>query len=308
MIVDRKITEMITNELDRLMQQNHRPYYKMARIDIYSGRLLQPSELDEQKKKSPSVRKVFVPDSLTRDVCVRINKILLYGRPPHPSSHGFERQRDLSTFIEPHRSKRRLLTIQLIDAFERIGKRRIQSIGQNLLGLDTQHAKYFGMLLTMRGRMAGGNPLSPQILNIQAYKTDRYLTEFSDKYRLTYTRFLDSFAFSSNVFIHTEVIAKIKRIISRCNWMIDNEQVDIQSGNHFHIAGQVVVPDHILKKQETAASKEMPVQEASPSPLKKQSLGSLLKNVDPTSRFPKEQSLIQSLKSQIHRGSSSEEN
>lgn len=308
MIVDQKITDMISHELDRLMQQNHKPYYKMARIDIYSGRLLNPNELDEQKKKSPSVRKMFVPDQLTRDVCTRINKILLYGRPPHPSSHGFERQRDLSTFIEPHRSKRRLLTIHLIDAFERIGKRRIQAIGKDLLGLDEEHARYFGILLTMRGRMAGGNPLSPQILNIQAYKTDRYLTEFSEKYRLTYTRFLDAFAFSSNVFIHTEIIAKIKRIISRCNWMIDNERVDIQSGNHFHIVGQVVVPDHVLKKQAQKASSDIYMEQKSPNPFKKQSLESLLKTVDPTSRLPREHSLIQSLKKQIHRGNSSDEN
>lgn len=307
MIVNRKITEMISHELDRLMELKHKPYYKMAKVDIYTGKLLKKSDPNETKNIRSVPRKVFVPDQKTIESCVRINKILLYGRDPHPASHGFERQRDLTTFIEPHKSKRRLLTISLLDAFERIGKRRIKAIGQHLLGLEQERAEYFSLLLTMRGRMAGGNPLSPQILNIQAYKTDRYLTDFCVKYRLTYTRFLDSFAFSANSFIHTEVIAKIKRIISRCGWMIDNEQVDIQSGNHFHIAGQVVVPEHILaRRQQNASTQQSSVGQQTQGHIpyfERGTFGSILKNVNPSNRLPKEQNLIKSLKNKMNKGS-----
>lgn len=309
MIVSQKISDMISLELDQLIKIDHKSHYKRSIIDIYSGRLIDQTDVQENKNIPSVTRKVFVPDPVTRDSCTRMNKILLYGREPHPVSHGFERQRDQSTFIEPHRSKRRLLTIQLYEALERIGKRRIKAIAQNLLGLDAIRADYFARLITIRGRMAGGNPLSPQILNIQAYKMDRYLTDFCNKYRLTYTRYLDSLAFSSSVFIHTEVIAKIKRTISRCGWMIDNEQVDIQSGNHFHIAGQVIVPDHVLEKRKRTkgetAGKDQAVRNTF---MTRRTLGSILKSVNPTEQIPKEQHLIRSLKSKLNRGSSSEEN
>lgn len=298
MIVNTKISGMITHELDRLMKIEHRPYYKMAKVDIYTGRLFQ-DEAGSENKNVPTVwRKVFVPDVVTKETCVRINKILQYGRDPHPASHGFERQRDLDTFIHPHRDKRRLLTLSLLDAFIRIGKKRIKSIGRNLLGLEPAYAAYLGELMTMRGRMAGGNPLSPQILNIQAYKTDRYLTEFSAKYNLTYTRFLDAFAFSADAFIHTEVIAKIKRIISRCGWLINNEEVDIQSGNHFHLAGQIIVPAHIAAKRSGQENEPQTNRHRYPQ-LNKGRFGSMIRNINVSSR--KEQGLIQSLKSQVNR-------
>lgn len=311
MIVEQKITDMISHELDQLMKINHKPYYKRAIIDIYSGRLMDKSAIEDREDKRIQMiaRKVFVPDPITRDSCTRINKILLYGREPHPASHGFERQRDVSTFIEPHRSKRRLLTIQLMDAFERIGKRRIKAIAHKLLGLDEERADYFSQLITIRGKMAGGNPLSPQILNIQAYKIDRYLTDFCNKYRLTYTRYLDSFAFSSNVFIHTEIVAKIKRTISRCGWLIDNELVDIQSGNHFHIGGQVIVPDHILEKRQKKRSVESgAINDLQPtSSMTRRTLGSILRDINPTAQISKEQDLIRSLKSKISRNPSQDE-
>lgn len=308
MVVDQKISDMISRELDRLIKIEHKPRYKRAIIDIYSGRLIDESEVQDQTNTPPVTRKVFVPDAVTRDACARINKILLYGREPHPVSHGFERQRDRSTFIEPHRSKRRLLTIQLLEAFERIGKRRIKTIAQKLLGIEESRADYFANLVTIRGRMAGGNPLSPQLLNIQAYKMDRYLSDLCTKYKLTYTRYLDSLAFSSSVFIHTEVIARIKRTISRCGWLIDNELVDIQSGNHFHLAGQVVVPDHILEKKNASEAKLESRQPARTTLMTRRTLGSILKSMNPTEQIPKEQDLIRSLKSKLHRSSSSGEN
>ena len=299
MVVSQKISDMIAYELDQLIKIEHKPSYKRAMIDIFSGRLVDKETVQEMKNADAVVRKVFVPDEVTREACARINKLLLYGREPHPVSHGFERNRDASTFIGPHRSKRRLLTIQLLEALERIGRRRIKAIAKNLLGLDEARAEFFSHLVTLRGRLAGGNPLSPQILNIQAYKMDRYLTDFSNKYRLTYTRYLDSLAFSSSVFIHTEVIAKIKRTISRCGWLIDNEQVDIQSGNHFHIAGQVVVPDHILEKRRKANQGEG--YPSRPMRMTGRTLSSILKSVNPTDHIPKEQKLIRSLKSKLNR-------
>jgi hypothetical protein len=300
MIISEKISEMITRELDQLIELNHKPYYKMAKIDIYTGRLLQKNDdQPEGETQVPTVaRKVFVPDATTMDTCVRINKMLLYGREPHPASHGFERQRDLGSYIEPHISQRRLLTLQLQNAFERIGKKRIRTIANRLLGLDEVHATFFSELLTMRGRMAGGNPVSPQILNIQMYKTDRYLSEFSVKYKLDYTRFLDAFAFSSPHFIHTEVIARIKRIISRCGWMIDNEQVDIQSGNHFHLGGQVVTPDYVTERR----AREQGAQARQDSQLNRGAFRSILRSANATQRVSREQNLIQSLKKKVNRG------
>jgi|GEM_PF-5754763 len=306
MVISQKISDMIAYELDQLIKTEHKPSYRRAMIDIFSGRLVDKKTVEEMKNAAAVVRKVFVPDDVTRDACARINKLLLYGREPHPVSHGFERNRNASTFIEPHRSKRRLLTIQLLEALERIGRRRIKTIANNHLGLDEARADFFSRLVTIRGRLAGGNPLSPQILNIQAYKMDRYLTDFCNKYRLTYTRYLDSLAFSSSVFIHTEVIAKIKRTISRCGWLIDNEQVDIQSGNHFHIAGQVVVPDHILEKRKRNNAKQSLVSSRN-SQMTARTLSSILKNVNPTDHIPQEQRLIQSLKNRLNRNESNSE-
>src|SRR5690606_30628333 len=97
-------------------------------------------EVEEIRNAEAVVRKVFVPDDVTRESCTRMNKLLLYGREPHPVSHGFERNRDANTFIGPHRSKRRLLTIQLLEALERIGRKRIKAIAKNLLGLDEERA------------------------------------------------------------------------------------------------------------------------------------------------------------------------
>lgn len=299
MVVSQKISDMIAYELDQLIKVEHQPTYRRAMINIFSGRLVDKAEVEEIRNAEAVVRKVFVPDDVTRESCTRMNKLLLYGREPHPVSHGFERNRDANTFIGPHRSKRRLLTIQLLEALERIGRKRIKAIAKNLLGLDEERADYFSRLVTFRGRLAGGNPLSPQIVNIQAYKMDRYLTDFCNKYRLTYTRYLDSLAFSSSVFIHTEVVAKIKRTISRCGWLIDNEQVDIQSGNHFHIAGQVVVPDHIMEKRRRANDGRMMSTQS--SGMTGRTLGSILKNLNPTEQIPKEQQLIQSLKGRLNR-------
>lgn len=250
MIIHEKASERISEELTRLRSFNHTPTYQKAWVHKYTDELLLDPELLNELPtltNHPYIQ-VYTPDYKTKFISKAINNILIAVRSPHPVSHGFERGRNIQSFIAPHVRKRRLLTLRLKNAYQRIGKRRVKAIAANHFGLPTDKAKLFAQLVTYEGALAAGNPLSHQILNTQAYKIDRYLTDFSIKYNLTYTRFIDEFVFSSDRYLQISTIEKIKRVLVRNGWEIDEDTVDIQSGNHFHIANQIVTSDGEIRE------------------------------------------------------------
>lgn len=250
MIIHEKASERIATELTRLRSFNHTPTYQKAWVHKYTDELLlDPKLLSELPTLTnhPYIQ-VYTPDYKTKFISKAINNILVAVRSPHPVSHGFERGRNLQTFIAPHVRKRRLLTLRLKNAYARIGKRRVKSIAANHFGLPIDKAELFAQLVTYEGALAAGNPLSHQILNTQAYKIDRYLTDFSVKYELNYTRFTDEFVFSSDRYLQISTIEKIKRVLTRNGWEIDENTVDIQSGNHFRIANQIVTADGEIRE------------------------------------------------------------
>lgn len=247
MIIDQDAIKQITAEIVRLQENEHTSRYTSGWIHKYTGETLFNTSVIEGNHNHSYV-KTLIPDYKTKLTSKLIHEILLTARTPHPASHGFESGRGEMTYITPHRGKRKLLTVHLESPYDHIGKKRITAISTHLLGLAKEHSEFLALLITKHGKLTFGNPLSPQLLNIQAYKMDRYLSDFSVKYDLTYTRHLDELAFSSNLHIQTSTIAKIKRIISRCKWEINNKLVDIQSGNHFHIASQIMTDSGEINK------------------------------------------------------------
>ncbi|SHE37020.1 hypothetical protein SAMN05444392_101196 [Seinonella peptonophila] len=311
MIIEQQSSIHITQYLNRIMEEDHTPSYQRIWIDKYHGTTIfnpqQIAELTVKQKEEPRRAdqryvRTLGPDPKTKQWCQTLNDLLLQSREPHPNSHGLEKGRNTSTYIEPHRTQKKVLSVSLYNAFSSVGKKRVTSIARHLLGIEGNAATFFGEIATKHGKLNLGNPLAPQLLNIQAYKMDRYLTDFVRKYGLEYSRFLDELTFSSAYFIQTETIAKIKRIISRCGWMIDNETVNIQSGNHFIIAGHVVVPREGVVREKKEHRKEATNTIPSINQSHTNQANKALKTLtNPSDRLSREKGLIRNLKGLLNR-------
>jgi RNA-directed DNA polymerase len=175
-------------------------------------------------KRDGNIRLIEAPKprlkALQRQILVRILEKI----PPHPSVHGFVKERSIKTFVTPHLSQRVILRMDLREFFPSFPAARIQTLFRtmgypepvaDLLGgmctnavprdvwnkpaLDVDPRRWGeARSLYSKPHLPQGAPTSPALASLCAYRMDCRLSGLAKSVDAKYTRYADDLAFSGN--------------------------------------------------------------------------------------------------------------
>lgn len=142
----------------------------------------------------------------------------------------------------PHRGKKHLLNFDLKDFFNTINAMQINALfTSELFHMPEPIAHALTTLTTFKGILPTGAPTSPVLSNFICYKLDLALWKFCHEHHITYTRYADDFAFSSNFYFSDAQICQIKKIIQEHGFNINPEKTRLRSAaKKMKVTGLVV--------------------------------------------------------------------
>ena len=155
---------------------------------------------------------IEAPKQLMADVQRQIYHIILQHIPLHNACHGFRKMHSCRSYAEPHAGKTVVLHMDLQNFFGSIPLRRIHalfvtvgyrdSVARLLAGLcchqtpidiinENQPLCWQQRKQLMVPHLPQGNPSSPALANLAAYKLDLRLDALAKKMGAEYTRYAD---------------------------------------------------------------------------------------------------------------------
>jgi retron-type reverse transcriptase len=172
--------------------------------------------------KPSGVRLIEIPKPRLKDLQRQILSGILEKIPPHPSAHGFLKNRSIKTFVTPHVGQRVVLRLDLQDFFPTFPAARIaaffrvagypDAVADLLAGLCTNVAPrtlwaklkpsvardhlHEARDLYQRPHLPQGAPTSPSLANLCTYRVDCRLSGLAQSAGAQYTRYADDLAFS----------------------------------------------------------------------------------------------------------------
>jgi len=133
---------------------------------------------------------------------------------------------------EVHTGKKHILNIDLKDFFPGIPARRIKKLfTSSVFNFNEQMAIALTLLTTYEARLPAGAPTSPVLSNFVCLELDADLRTFCRENRLQFTRYADDLTFSSNEIISDEIILKIKELIRRNGFEINEKKLHLKSSH-----------------------------------------------------------------------------
>ncbi|MCA9184684.1 MAG: reverse transcriptase family protein [Pirellulaceae bacterium] len=175
-------------------------------------------------KRFGAVRLIEAPKSRLKAIQRQISSEILSQIPVHESVHGFRRGKSINTFAAPHVGRACVTKIDLEDFFPTVTRSWVRGIFQSagypdavsvlLAGLCTNSAPHdvwqdmreqlprqrlrYIEALYATPHLPQGAPSSPTLANLAAFRLDCRLSGLARKMELTYTRYADDLAFSSD--------------------------------------------------------------------------------------------------------------
>jgi hypothetical protein len=116
---------------------------------------------------------------------------------PHPSAHGYVRERSTLTNASPHSGKKNLLRADIRSFFPSISRGRVEQLFLEL-GLQPAAAEILARFATIDDRLPLGLHASPLLANLISLPLDERLYALAGEHGATYTRYADDLAFSSD--------------------------------------------------------------------------------------------------------------
>jgi hypothetical protein len=175
-------------------------------------------------KRDGNIRLIEAPKPRLKELQRQILVRILEKIPPHPSVHGFVKERSIKTFVAPHASQRVILRMDLREFFPSFPAARIQTLFRTV-GYPEHVADLLGGICTngvprdvwnkpafdvdpcrwgeartlySKPHLPQGAPTSPALASLCAYRMDCRLSGLSKSVDAEYTRYADDLAFSGN--------------------------------------------------------------------------------------------------------------
>jgi len=169
-------------------------------------------------KRNSSLRLIESPKSRLKAVQRQINWAILRHIPVHNAAHGFRYGRNCRTHAELHMERSRLFKFDLANCFHSITWRLVYRVFRGL-GYSLEISKYLTGLCTHQTRtnsdlpaqldvaqqrrvrqrhLPQGAPTSPALSNIVLCHLDKRLSGLANSLGMTYSRYADDLAFSSD--------------------------------------------------------------------------------------------------------------
>lgn len=153
----------------------------------------------EVPKKMGGTRLIKTPVEPLKALQLKVKAELEKYYEPRAATHGFVKQRSITTNATPHLRKRYVLNLDLEDFFGTITFGRVKRAFQaSPFNMPHNVATVVAQICCEKGVLPQGAPTSPIVSNIIAFKLDNQLMSLARQYRCTYTRYADDITFSFN--------------------------------------------------------------------------------------------------------------
>jgi len=170
------------------------------------------------EKRDGSMRLIEQPKTTLKRLQRQIYQDILSSLDTHPAAHGFCKNRNCLSHASLHVGKRYLLTFDIAQCFQSIGRLKVYSVFKRL-GYPDAVARYLTALCTHRvhleqaelklfdraqrerlkhRHLPQGAPSSPALTNAVLYGLDQRLTGLAKSLGLRYSRYADDIAMSGN--------------------------------------------------------------------------------------------------------------
>jgi RNA-directed DNA polymerase len=194
-----------------------------------------------------------------RSLSDRFNEYALHqlGTFPHPTAHGYVRQRSILTNARVHVGAKRLLKADITGFFNAITTARVQRLFLELR-LQDDTAEILARFATLRGSLPLGFPSSPVLANAVCAGLDKQLEELGRIHGCTYTRYADDLTFSTRSAQSDDLPKRIdiESALKEYDFTLSAEKFFVKKRGHaFYVTGLSISEDDrprassVLKKR-----------------------------------------------------------
>ena len=206
----------MTTRLEKLKACNSKPdFARLLGIDpVFMTRVIYIRNTDNLysqfaiKKKNGSDRIISAPASELKEIQSKLSDLLQDClnnlrenlEEDNHFSHGFERNRNIITNAEKHKSKKWVLNIDLCNFFDEFNFGRVRGyfLKNNNFSLNTELSTLIAKIACHQDKLPQGSPCSPVITNLILVSLDRRLSNLCNSVGCTYTRYADDITISTN--------------------------------------------------------------------------------------------------------------
>lgn len=206
----------MTTRLEKLKACNSKPdFARLLGIDpVFMTRVIYIRNTDNLysqfaiKKKNGSDRIISAPDSELKEIQSKLSDLLQDClnnlrenlEEDNHFSHGFERNRNIITNAEKHKSKKWVLNIDICNFFDEFNFGRVRGyfLKNNNFSLNTELSTLIAKIACHQDKLPQGSPCSPVITNLILVSLDRRLSNLCNSVGCTYTRYADDITISTN--------------------------------------------------------------------------------------------------------------
>jgi len=169
-----------------------------------SEQMYKPSR--EQKMKGGKIRIIDPPRRQYRRLLRRINRVLAEAVGVHEAWHGGVKGRSSFTSARKHLGKPFLVTRDIRECFPSIGPEDLFRAFRRV-GADSRFAAFLSGIMTVRGRIPQGGPLSNLAVNLFFLRQDGHLLNVARSKGAAYSRLTDDFVVSTRSRVDASVMA-----------------------------------------------------------------------------------------------------
>lgn len=172
-------------------------------------------------------REINAPYGSWKELCKELNELFMPFTEGRYYVKGFNKKEGVQTNANYFALNkcRYGLNMDLENAFGQISFSNIRTLGRKVFKWKKRTATKFALIMTFKGHMCQGNPLSPLLMNLFALYVDfRILNYLKGKKNLVYTRYADDCTIGSRNKIKFKTFLTVNSIISQCGFAVNKEK------------------------------------------------------------------------------------
>lgn len=207
------------------------------------------------KKKKSGKRKISEPSEILKAVQRTLNDFLqtyyYWIKPAEVNGFVIHLDKKLvnCNIVENarvHVGKKHLLNLDIKDFFSSISTYQIyQLFLSEYFQFEDRLAQVLALLTTYERQLPTGAPTSPVLSNFICLGLDRALKSFADEHELVYSRYADDLTFSSDRFIHSDVILDVMNILKKHAFEINPKKIRMKASHSKQVVTGITVNDKV---------------------------------------------------------------
>lgn len=192
-------------------------------------------------KKNGGTRKIEAPSEWLYNLQKRIYEVVEPLVSPHPTCHGFTKNRSILTNAKPHCSKNIIYRFDIKKAFESSSQMQIiKCLKRDLrhLELSDYSLHFIAQIVSIKNHLPTGAPTSPFLLNRILHSFDKTMMNLAKRKYAAYTRYADDITISCESHIH--IYKQIEKNLNKYGYLLNNEKTRVyRKGSRQIVTGLV---------------------------------------------------------------------